>query len=44
MKKKIVIVFLFVLPALMNCQNLENTESADMGIESIAFDRKAQPD
>ena len=44
MKKKIVIVFLFVLPALMNCQNLENTESADLGIESIAFDRKAQPD
>ena len=28
----------------MNCQNLENTENANLGIESIAFDEKVQPD
>ena len=44
MNKKIVIIFLFVLPTLMNCQNLENTESANLGIESMAFDRNTQPD
>ena len=44
MNKKIVIIFLFVLPTLMNCQNLEKTESANLGIESMAFDRNIQPD
>ena len=44
MKKKTVIILLFVLPNLMSCQNLETTETANMEIDSMAFDQTIQPD
>ena len=44
MKKKTVIILLFVLPNLMSCQNLETTETANMEIDSKAFDQTMQPD
>ena len=44
MKKKTVITLLFVLPILINCQNIENTKNADLGIESMYFGHNKQPD
>ncbi len=44
MKKRTVITLLFVLPILMNCQNTENTQTANLGIESMSFDQTKQPD
>ena len=44
MKKKTVITSLFVLPILMNCQNIENTQTAKFEIESMSFDQNKQPD
>ena len=44
MKKKTVITSLFVLPILVNCQNIENTQTAKFEIESMSFDQNKQPD
>tara|TARA_B100001057_G_C22809800_1_gene934962 strand:+ start:81 stop:1136 length:1056 start_codon:yes stop_codon:yes gene_type:complete len=44
MKKKTVIILLFILPILLNCQNTGTTQTDNLGIESMAFDRNAQPD
>ena len=44
MKKKTVITSLFVLPILVNCQNIENTQTSDLEIESMSFDQNRQPD
>ncbi|MDC3076155.1 peptidoglycan DD-metalloendopeptidase family protein [Paracoccaceae bacterium] len=44
MKKKTVTTLLFVLPILMNCQNIENTQTANLSIESMSFDQTKQPD
>ena len=44
MKKKTVITLLFVLPILVNCQNIENTQTANLEIESMSFDQNKQPD
>ena len=44
MRKKAVITLLFVLPILVNCQTLEHTEKPNLGIESMSFDEKTQPD
>ena len=44
MKKKIVIALLFVSTILMNCQNIENTQTANLGIENKSFDQNNQPD
>ena len=44
MKKKTVITLLFVLPILVNCQNIENTQTEDFEIESMSFDQNKQPD
>ena len=44
MKKKTVITSLFVLPILVNCQNIENTQTANFEIESMSFDQNKQPD
>ena len=44
MKKKTVITLLCVLPILVNCQNIENTQTANLEIESMSFDQNKQPD
>ena len=44
MKKKKVIILLFVLPILLSCQNTEITENMSLGIESTSFGRNTQPD
>ncbi len=44
MKKKTVITSLFVLPILVNCQNIENTQIENFEIESLSFDQNKQPD
>ncbi|MDC3087495.1 LysM peptidoglycan-binding domain-containing M23 family metallopeptidase [Paracoccaceae bacterium] len=44
MKKKTVITLLFVLPIFVNCQNIENTKTANLEIESMSFDQNKQPD
>ena len=44
MKKKTVITLLFVLPILVNCQNIENTQTENFEIESMSFDQNRQPD
>ena len=44
MKKKTVVTLLFVLPILMNCQNIENTKTANLGVEDMPFDQNKQPD
>ena len=44
MEKKTVITLLFVLPILVNCQNIENTQTANLEIESMSFDQDKQPD
>ncbi len=44
MKKKTVITSLFVLPILVNCQNIENTQTASFEIERMSFDQNKQPD
>ena len=44
MKKKTVITLLFVLPILVNCQNIENTQTENFEIESMSFDQNKQPD
>merc|ERR1711991_432435 len=44
MKKKTVITLLFVLPILVNCQNIENKQTTNLEIESMSFDQNKQPD
>ncbi len=44
MKKKTVITLLFVLPILVNCQNIENTQTDNLKIDSVSFDQNKQPD
>ena len=44
MKKKTVITLLSVLPILVNCQNIENTQTASFEIESTSFDQDKKPD
>ena len=44
MKKKKVIALLFVLPIFMNCQNIENTQTANLGIEGTYLNQNKQPD
>ena len=44
MEKKTVITLLFVLPILVNCQNIENTQTANLEIESMSFDQNKRPD
>ena len=44
MKKKTVITLLFVLPILVNCQNIDNTQTDNLEIDSMSFDQNKQPD
>ena len=44
MNRKTVIILLFVLPILLNCQNTEMTKTEDLDIESMSFNRSTQPD
>ena len=44
MNKKAVITLLFVLPILVNCQTLEDTEKSNLGTESASFGEKTRPD
>ena len=44
MKKKRVITLFFVLPILVNCQNIKNTQTANLEIESMSFDQNKKPD
>ena len=44
MKKKTIITLLCVLPILMNCQNIENKQTANLGTESPPFVKNKQPD
>ena len=42
MKKKTVITLLFVLPILVNCQNIDNTQTDNLEIDSMFFDQNKQ--
>ena len=44
MNKKTMITLLFVLPILVNCQSIENTEKSKSGIEIMSYDKRTQPD
>ena len=44
MKNKNVIILLFVLPILMNCQNIDDTATTNLAFENMSFDQKTQPD
>ena len=44
MDKKTVITLIFVLPILVNCQTSERGETLNLGLNSISFDEKTQPD
>ena len=44
MRKKVAIIFIFVLPILVNCQSLEISENPVQNINSQFFDGKTNPD
>ena len=44
MDKKTVVTLIFVLPILVNCQTSERGETPNLGLNSISFGEKTQPD
>ena len=44
MKKKKVVILLFVLPILVNCQTQEHMQNSNLGVEPNPFDTKIRPD